>query len=118
MATSENFILATIAAAAHAMPERIECVGAQNSQNASLVIEKDGVMLSPRETKKWVISISEKELGRKLSKKEGTLVMQSIRSHLTVSYGSAERIVHDSHGNELLVSGPSVTWAEDARRGR
>jgi len=84
-------------------------------RGSSLCLEINDVLLSPRETKQYIISCYEREWGRKLSKKEGNLAMQEVRNALGTVIESEERLITDSQGNRILLSGPMLTWKKDAK---
>ena len=86
--------------------------GQLGKPGAQVTMIKDGAMLSPRETRKWVIAAYEDRLGRKLSKKEANLAMATIRRYLTVHTGEDCKVFSQIHNREVIVSG-ITTWDKD-----
>jgi hypothetical protein len=81
---------------------------------AALSVVMDGKLLSPRETRKWIVSTYEKEIGRKLSKKEQNHAMQTVRRTLSKATPDFEDVsIDQTTGRPAIVKG-GVTWANDA----
>lgn len=90
----------------------IESVGEAESGQLSVML--DGKLLSPRETRKFIISIYEEDLGRKLSKKEQNLAMQTVRKALSKSTPEVEEVVLNQITGRPAIMKGGRTWGDDA----
>jgi len=93
-----------------AMPAKIESEPPGTCKGQFSVI-RNGTILSPRETRDYVRRVYEQTLHRKISKKELNGYMQVLRSALTVPIDREEYVAKTSNGQEVLLSGPEVTWS-------
>jgi hypothetical protein len=84
---------------------------ANHSGNLSVII--DGKLLTPRETKRLIVSSYEKELGRKLSKKEANLAMQTVRRALSKSTPEFEEICRDQSTGKMAIVKGGITWGDE-----
>ncbi len=81
-----------------------------HSANLSMIV--DGKMLTPRKTRELVISAYETQEGRKLSKKEQNLAMQTIRKALSKATPEIEEAVKDESTGKMVILKGGITWGD------